>query len=141
MTNTIIETNIPTFEEFQKRWLKEMESLSMKLARNSEAFSIEMEHYPQTFLKTYNIRWKDRQNFLKAALDFVIEMKQLSEANVLQRNKKLWDKIGIAHETINRVAEHHNIPMNKNGMAGFVGYLFLMLNRFPDTFAKFYHIK
>ena len=141
MTNIIIETNIPTFEEFQKQWLKEMESLLSKFVKDSEAFSIEMEHYPQTFLKTYNTRAKDRQNFLKATLDYVVEMKQLSEANVRRRNKKLLDKIWIAQETIYRVAENRNIPMNKKGMAGFVGYLFLMLNRFPDTFSEFYDIK
>jgi hypothetical protein len=42
---------------------------------------------------------------------------------------------------MNQVAEYKNIPMNGKGMAGLIGFLFLMLNRFPDTFATFYRIK
>jgi len=140
--NTIInETNFPTFEEFLKTWLKEMELLSRKLAKDQESFSKEIEHYPQTICKTYNIRGRNRTDFLKALVDYVLGMKQLSESNVLRRNENLWDKIGIAQETIYRLAEHHKIPMNRKGMAGFIGFLFLMLNRFPETFATFRHFE
>lgn len=117
-----------------------MESLARKFANVPEA-TVEMEQYPQTFCQTYNLRGENRRTFLKASLDFVVEMKELADKNLLRENKKLWAKIGKAQETMNRVAEHQNIPMNGNGMARFVGFLFLMLNRFPDTFFKFYRIK
>jgi len=126
--------------EFQNQWLKEMESLARKFAKVPEA-TIEMEHYPQTFFHACNIRGRSRADLLKASLDFVVGMKQLSEANVLRKHKKILDKIGTAEATMYRVAGCRNIPMNRKGMAGLIGFLFLMLNRFPDTFATFYRIK
>lgn len=126
-----------TWDDFRGQLVRDIKRLAEE---DEDQFVIEAEHYHERFCQTHNIQGSDAKVFMMAVCEIVRATYGLRGEKNPRKADRLWHKIGVAHESMNRIADGHHLQVNGKELAELVAVMFVVAGLIPDHFNYIFDI-